>query len=1036
MVTYSLSTKSMFRSRSLLQRVNWSLVALLITPYLIATIWFVFPTKFWLLAAQPFAELVITHRSLIRLGTAITAVLSALFCFWPRNGGRLAGWWSGFVGLAFATFFVQYSLRFIDQQLPSALGPTALYIIHQGFEAIIYLCSAFNNLLFLAAARILLIKNKKPREIPPPTHGGTLARMKHSAVTGFEELRSALPTWTWVVALLALLAPLDGRPYLVWARFPDAIFSAYCLAWFGYATASNFNVRSRPFMATIALLVALVYGAGQVVFAINPIIAYTAPPNKSQTFPLPWVREKLGNPVNSLTINIKDHLKTQFGGRISTDDINPKDVLDGAVYAVLLPMKGALFIPAFFLYLLFINSVNDFRQALGDAISTRKDYLSADGIVTGIGESLEADTVTLFIRIPGVQKRPGGEEERVLPLAWDANDSTVSNLQEDPFPIDDDELLVEIMKTKGEEILGPSVGEGESNAPSQWLVPVKFHGGVIGVLKTTLKGYLKNYTTLQKLRLMAEIVAPSVQDFRSLAAADQIGFRFTRLQVDHPKDDLNKATERMVNVLHDVLAPLATRMDIEIGFEQVPHTYPEDGDDRKLLEEPRSTRINNEEVSVQKSKMLIWTGVGPEDGYQPVGTLSLAMWADKDRFSRPTLAAYHLTRKMAASFATDGLFDVARNSLGAIIKDLGVEFSKEGLTLEEWFAAILHASTKAGLLWAVATNGINEEVQGASQAVEVVPKFSDTEIEDLLNSPLSSLGQKSPVVPAVRLRLTKSKQQLWFGLARPNFRPELDFESPWKVFLYELKNVADTALDSLQQRQLAEAEKNKTAQYQGVMTIAVTTGTLMHQLLNMIKGQLSATEVLEEELRDGLVQLKPRSADLLRSMRTSAEKMQALTETFKNVTKMEERRPCSLKDVVDQAVKLFEVSLVQRLIKVRNDVFPDAEVDVPFYIAAFAVANLVGNAIDAVRSNGWIEIGAEDNGTFFLCHVTNNGPRISDPVKDTLFQFGQTNKPGHNGWGLYFVGRSLQESGGGIWLSYSNAEETRFTIRLPKPKPT
>src|SRR5258708_2398153 len=129
MATYNVPAKIPSRSWSFVKRIDWVMVALLITPYVIATIWFIFSTKFWSSAAQPFAEFVITHRSLIRAATAIMAAMSALFFFWPRDGGRLAGWWSGFVGLAFTTFLVQYSLRFIDPRAQSAFSAPNASII-------------------------------------------------------------------------------------------------------------------------------------------------------------------------------------------------------------------------------------------------------------------------------------------------------------------------------------------------------------------------------------------------------------------------------------------------------------------------------------------------------------------------------------------------------------------------------------------------------------------------------------------------------------------------------------------------------------------------------------------------------------------------------------------------------------------------------------------------------------------------------------------------------------------------------------------
>jgi signal transduction histidine kinase len=941
-------------------------------------------------------------------------------------------------------------LRFIELQLKGYVSPTTELVFHYASDAVIYICSALNNLLFLAAARILLNKNKMGQKIRPlKDDDRVFVQPGQKLINAFTEFRGAIPAWAWVCAAMAPLALLDSMPKFLWARFPDAIFSVYCLTWFGYAIAINLNVRRRAVLAGIAMVITLVYGAGQVVYAANPIIAYAAPPNRSSTFPLPWIRAHIGIKVDELTVATNKQT-----GKTDT----PKKFLDGAVYAMLLPMKLALFLPAFFLYLLFfIVSFNDIRPALFESISRRKDYLSGDGIVSAIGNGLGAERVLLFIRIPGMQELSTGQEERALPLVWDVANPDLSKRPAEPISISDNPFLLKIMKEEGEEILAhhengqgvkTTVGAG---GRGPWLVPIRFHGGVIGALQSDLVGNRKNHTTLQKLRLMADLVAPSVQDYRSLAAVDQIGFRFTRLQVDYPKDTFAEATERMVGVLHDVLSPLATRLVIEIGFLSIQHIYSESSEYTEILE---AQEINygmkgeetqfvgaDKSIRLEVSPMLVRTaesypeGAAPEP--LPLGSLMLAIPAEKDEFSRPTLAAYYLNRKAVASLTTDGLFDIARDSLGGIIKDLGVELTEETLSHEYWFKAIMRAIHRAGLLWVVASDGNGEEFQGERQSVEIVTHLSEEEKATILAKPLSSIIPNPPNLPArhvIRLHLPKSRYQLWLGVARSAFGHELNFESPWRVFLHDLVNVTDTALDSMQKRQEAEVEKLRAAQNQGVMTIAVTTGTLMHQLLNMIKDQLFATESLEEESKEPDVKMNAKCQNLLRTMRQSVAQMRELTEAFKSVTKMEGPRPCSIKEAAEQATKLFKVSLTQRKIEVKINQSAAIQVDVPFYVAAFAIANLIGNAKDAIWSNGQIEIEGEDDGKFVLCHVTNSGPEIPKDVQETLFQFGKSGKTGHNGWGLYFVEKSINENGGSIRLAYSNTTGTRFTIRLPKQR--
>jgi signal transduction histidine kinase len=728
------------------------------------------------------------------------------------------------------------------------------------------------------------------------------------------------------------------------------------------------------------------------------------------------------------------------------------------VYAVLFPMKFALFLPPFSLYLLFIISVNDFRGTLSESATRRKDYLSSDGIVRAIGHSVGADKVSLFIRIPGVQKIHHVHEERVLPLVWHRAKSGRSDKKlEEIFPVKADPFLLKMLNEQDSEM---SVISANGNRPQnggrfigipsnvELTVPIKFHGGVIGILQVNLRGYARfNHTTLQKLRLLADLVAPSVQSFRALAAVDQIGFRLARLQVSLRFGSLEMATQSVLRILHDVLSPLGTGLFLEMGFVSTKEVLSHSSALMRRLEDQavssktntdssHTISVEGEDITLVTCPMFIRTmEVVREDEAAKgplLGTLRFVIPTEKDQFSRPTLAAYYLNRKTAASLTADGILDLTRDFFSSIIKDLGVSFSRDTLSREAWFASIVIAINKAGLLWVVAVAHEGEEI--SESAIQLVSELDDMQQANLRKQILSTIASPRDIVlrNAIRLNLGRSKHELWIGLERDGFGRELTFESPWKVFLNDLRDMSDTALDTLEKRQVAEVEKLRTAQYQGVMTIAVTTGTLMHQLVNMIKDQLFATESLEEALAEKKLQLDRADATLLTAMKRSAGQMRVLTEAFKSVTKMEERRPCSLREAAEQAMKLFQVALIQRKIETRISISPQIIADVPFHVAAFALANLIGNAKEAIKANGRIDIEAEEDGKFVLCHVTNSGPQISEADRKHLFQFGKSTKPGHNGWGLYFVSRSLQENGGAINVDEANPE-TRFTIRLPKP---
>src|ERR1043166_3600648 len=1009
---------------------------------LIFGLWVVFWPTFlpWL---PQFAELVLQHRSPIRVLTACLALICALVFFWPREITRLVGGWNYYVGLAFGTFFVQYFLRYIDYKI---VGPAGPLTVHVGIELVIYLCSGLNNLFFLAAARILLNVNDRTKTFPALGQLTSLQRVKVKLLNGLADFYAAIPKWALVVAPLAsVLATLNLKPMFFWARFPDAIFSIYCISWFGYAVAINFNVKRRIFLSCFALIVSVSYGIGQLVYAANSVVAHTLPPSRVTSRPLAWIQQTVGYPVNNIV--------AQYNSTSGRPHVTPLDFMDSAVYVVLLPMKGALFLPPFLLYLLFIISMNEFRVTLSETTSRRKDYLSADGIVNAIGETLGAEQVSLFIRIPGIHKKDR-EQERVLPLIWRRSKAVARRTLQETHPIKAPPRILKLMRYEDVEFHRLENGSAEAlasdeNAPIKIAVPIRFHGGVIGVVETDLKGYWRfNHSTLQNLKLWADLVAPSVQDFRSLAAVDQMGFRLTRLQVDHRHKNLEPAIFEFLRIMHDVLSPLATGVFLEMGFVPFRNVCPEEHHSLKTVLENQAinntrgtdkteeTVVGDQRVRLESCPMFVRaTDVIRENDTRkgPVlGTLGLAIPAEKDPFSQPTLGAYYLNRKTVASLAADGILDIARNFFGANIKSLSVNFSGETLSLDQWFSYIRSAIEHAGLQWVVAVNCEGEEMPG--EAIEFVTNLDHISKTGLLNQPLSSIDDSSKVQldRVIRLNLSRSQYQLWLGVEREGFGRELLFQSPWRIYLSDLADMADSALKTFQDRQRMEAEKLHTAQYQGVMTIAVTTGTLIHQLVNMIKDQLYATESLQEALDDNEIKLDGEGTRLLGAMKRSAIEMQRLTQAFKNVTKLEERKPCSIKEAAEQAMKLFHVALTQRKIEAEILVSPQIRPNVPFHVAAFALANLIGNAKEAIRSNGSIRIEAEDDGNSILCHVTNSGPRISPQEQNKLFELGQSSKPGHNGWGLYFVSRSLQENGGGINLDTASPQ-TRFTIRLPKP---
>jgi signal transduction histidine kinase len=1007
------------------------------------------------------SEINLTYSSYVRLTNAIIAIICAAFLLWPRDGGQLVGRWNDYVGAAFLTFFVLYGVRFIGLLLVSKF-PGYDSKIDFATDVVVYLGSYFNNILFLAAARVLLNKNRRVAEPQlPGANAGGFQRLNSE----WAALRAALPRWYWVmfpVSMLALLEHYD--PQLLWARFPDTIFSVYCLSWFAYSIWLSFHVRRRMMLAWLGFILILAYAAGQLVYASNPFIASSVSDYTSERQPpATWVRSYLREKVSDKLAEI--HAKKP---NESTFDI-AKGFFDGAIFAILFPMKTLLFLPAFILYLMSIISVNDFRQALRETTSKRKDYLSKDGILSVIGRSMEADEVRLIIRLPGVKRRHLEKEERVIAEVWSASDTPPLKKEPRIYPLKDDDLLVRVMQVEGKEIIITNEDDGEvavklrEVGPSPQtlaLIPIKFHGGAIGALKVIFRGYGKyNNGILEQLKFMAELIAPSVQDFRTVSAVDKLGSRLSRTQTSRPANGFKTATEKLGETLYDLLNPLAVGLFLECGFTTVKPIFPKEGIYHDLLEKPNVGHYemlkNTEAEHVEKPPIIMRTDDGlvriehdelsirTEKGTPyDLGSLILAIPHVKDEFAKPTLAAYYLTRRMLASLTAHGIFNAARNSLGVVIQDLSVALNKETLSVEEWFDEVEAAIKKSGLIWVVASEGNGLPLRGKREHVETVEGLKGVDKENVLIEPLGCIPHRAPESDTrhiIHLRLKESGQRLWLGVERAGFTRELNFQSPWKVFLETLQSVAGTALVRIEDRQRAEvkrhkeeAERLKQAEDEWLTAFADLTAMLMHQLVNMVKNLLGITDDALESVGDEPLASNGQLLASTKDIKKAGEMMLDFTNAYNKLIEIDGYDSCHIAEAAQRAVKLFLFALRKKSIDIEIKVTPAAEARVPSNVVALVLANLIGNAIQAILQQGKITIEAGVDGDAVWCHVINDGPPIPDEIKPQLFLRGAKGKNGHSGWGLYLISRFLKNYEGSVALKYSNSEGTCFTLRLPK----
>lgn len=961
------------------------------------------------------ARISYTHRAATLVISVVVAAIFAGVLLSSNEGRRLAGSWVKYVGWAFLAYSFQYIFRLTGWYLRD-VDSLALKI---ACDFMANVGSGTNNLFFLLAALVLL--NKQRTRFRP----AALLRRNIFILIIFA------PAAFTTAANFLFVESQWPRAASV-GRLPDALISAACLGLFGFATMKNFLTHRRRYWAAGIIVIGLFYGSIQLLYAANPIRAK-------------WQEAEIRAVFDSADYDLK----------LS----DPVQYLDSSLFALALPLKMLLFVPAFYLFFTLVVAAHDFRKVLRVVTEQKRSYLSGDGIVRAIGESVSASRVDLFIKLPGTDtpsawriRWPAGERHTnymVLDQGADPRLLTVLLGGSEDAPLGDSGERMRLIHTS----VQPTTPEPQA------MLPIKFHGAVIGCLKATFRQEREfNYAALQQLRSMADLLAPAIQDYRALASLDQLSDRFARLQVQKAGTEFGELTREMAHIVHDVLSPLASGIFLEAGFRS--NRILNGAGEPLLLLDQQTVRYDTQdltaqvirteadEVKVYKNRLEMMPREDSPNHFH-IGNLILVLPSERDEIDRPTLGDYDLYRRTIVSHTADAYLDLVRDHLRYELNALSIKLNTESLTPETWLTSIQEMAGKVGLLWVGVTQDGSNKILGDPLFVErILLKLDQETITRLEETPLSWADYQDNATNTnhvMRIELDKSKHQVWFGIAREGFGTELHFPSPWKVFLKDFSEIVDSALATVFE---VEKSKEKVAKMAGdlaVMSIALTTGHLMHQLANKVDDQLFPAESLWDAARRGDLTADDTQQMQIEAILSSARDMKELIVIFKNVTSTNTQRPCSLREVVDRAFKFHQQIVGQRSgITFKNKLEEDISIDVPYNVALFALTNLIGNSKEAIverRRNagkgyvGEIVVDAKVTKEGVICHVLDNGQGILQHIKERLFILGVTrDKSKHNGWGLYFTKSSLNENGSYINLVESEPGRTKFMLRFPKDK--
>lgn len=218
---------------------------------------------------------------------------------------------------------------------------------------------------------------------------------------------------------------------------------------------------------------------------------------------------------------------------------------------------------------------------------------------------------------------------------------------------------------------------------------------------------------------------------------------------------------------------------------------------------------------------------------------------------------------------------------------------------------------------------------------------------------------------------------------------------------------------------------------------------LSHYTKNIIAGMQGSVELIDLGLERGKFEVQKKGWDILKR---SIDRIAMVVEDMLTYSKPREpvRQPCSIADLLADAVRSFESTLAQKGTLIEVD---SSTIDVPFSVDAVAIyrclLNLLSNAADAVPAEGGlihvratILKNSEKSGgapaAVLHIEVGDNGPGVpEEDVRDVFDPFFSTKGSGGTGLGLAVTRKVITEHGGTITVSGNPGGGALFKISIP-----
>ena len=167
-----------------------------------------------------------------------------------------------------------------------------------------------------------------------------------------------------------------------------------------------------------------------------------------------------------------------------------------------------------------------------------------------------------------------------------------------------------------------------------------------------------------------------------------------------------------------------------------------------------------------------------------------------------------------------------------------------------------------------------------------------------------------------------------------------------------------------------------------------------HQLGTPLSSLMGWSEILHEQLAG------TPAGDTVNELRNDIERLQKVADRFGKIGSHPELKPESVNSVVARVVQYLQRRIPQMNKTVSITVHDADQVIAPINAELFewVIENLLKNALDAIESNGGIDVTVKREGATAVVEVRDTGKGIDARLRKDVFRPGYSTK--RRGWGL------------------------------------